>query len=200
MKTTVKRFTTAAVPLLKRTQTIGEETFTSTIKIATTTYQNIYNLFRENCNSIGESATIQMNKSYPQPAITIDRVVEKIVEVEKVVEIERIVEIEKIVEVEIATTTHPIFGTLLGEFGPKQVYSTPVKDLIQFDVWEKQRSFCAERANDLANAKRAYLDTVGFPGAITIVNNNNETTSASVVDGTLNLFLEPYNTAAIVTC
>ena len=114
--------------------------------------------------------------------VPVERVVEKIVEVEKLVEVpvevekvvEKIVEIEKIVEVikmvaEAPPKEHTVYGQLLGEYGPKKVYSTPVKNFSSFGIWEKQRSFDAERAVELAEAKRSTLNHVGFPGSITVV-------------------------------
>lgn len=74
------------------------------------------------------------------------------------------------------------FGTFLGTYGPKHLYSASVKDLSKLDVWENQRTFCEERARSLALAKRECLDTVGFPGPITIVTKH-DGTSAVCVDG-----------------
>ena len=125
--------------------------------IAASLFSNVVDFAREKKKALGWYL-IQESESA--------RIVE--VEVEKIVE----VEVEKIVEAELIE--HPIFGTLLGEFGPKSVYSTPVSKLITFDIWEKQRSFCAERAEDLANAKRSTLDTVGFPGVITLISHEQQ--------------------------
>ena len=53
---------------------------------------------------------------------------------------------ERFVEVAAAATTHPVFGTLLHDFGYKQVYATDVNALTSdMPVWERQRSFRPER-------------------------------------------------------
>ena len=158
--------------------------------IAASLLSNVVDFAREQKKKMGWYLVGESEPARMAQPVEVEKIVE--VEVEKIVEVEveKIVEVEveKIVEVEVAKivhvevekvveaalTEHPIFGTLLGEFGPKSVYSTPVSKLITFDIWEKQRSFCAERAGDLANAKRSTLDTVGFPGVITLISHEQQ--------------------------
>ena len=74
------------------------------------------------------------------------------------------------------------FGTFLGSYGPKHLYSTSVQQLVNLDVWENQRTFCADRAMELALVKTSTLDSVGFPGSITVVTAH-DGSSAVCVDG-----------------
>ena len=65
-------------------------------------------------------------------------------------------------------------ATHLGTFGPKKILSTPVKDIGEINIWESQRSFCAQRAKKMAKEKQATLEVIGgFPGVITVVEAEN---------------------------
>ena len=46
-----------------------------------------------------------------------------------------------------------ILGDYLGSFGPKHLYSATIKELMDLEVWENQRTFCGERAENLARSK-----------------------------------------------
>ena len=73
-------------------------------------------------------------------------------------------------------------GVFLGTYGPKHLYSTSVQALADVDIWENQRTFCPNRASELARAKQSTLGSVGFPGSITVVTAH-DGSSAVCVDG-----------------
>jgi len=66
---------------------------------------------------------------------------------------------------------HPLLGTLLQDFGYKQVYSLKMSQLIDskvLPVWESQRSFREDRAKKIVKAKQTDQRFGVFPGVITL--------------------------------
>jgi len=88
-------------------------------------------------------------------------------------------------------TTHPIYGTLLYEQGDgSKVYSTPVSTFCQqpgLVVWQKNRTFRAERAKALADTKARELTAkqpFSLPGIITVYTKAGEKdTTPFILDG-----------------
>lgn len=67
------------------------------------------------------------------------------------------------------TATHPVFGTLLRDFGYKRVYAMPAGRLADKNVvkvYEQQRAFRSDRAVTIANRKAA--DKFAVPGVISL--------------------------------
>ena len=58
-----------------------------------------------------------------------------------------------------AAPAHPVFGEMMRDFGYKQVYAVPAATLIGLPVWEKQRAFRKERAEEIASAALRQLQS-----------------------------------------
>lgn len=63
---------------------------------------------------------------------------------------------------------HPKFGTLLADFGNRQVYSASLDLVKSISVWDKQRAFRRHRAQAIAKDKMKSEIGPGFAGCITI--------------------------------
>ena len=60
---------------------------------------------------------------------------------------------------------HPVFGSLLADFGYKKVYAAdPAKLYAGSPIYKKQRTFRTERASAIARAKTSS-GVIGWPGA-----------------------------------
>lgn len=86
-----------------------------------------------------------------------------------------------------ATEQHPVFGELLHDFGYKKVYASCPRQIREgVPVWERQRVFREERAQEIANAITG--SEFGVPGVITIFAHPSKESSnyeevTGVVDG-----------------
>ncbi len=88
------------------------------------------------------------------------------------------------------SSTHPVFGTLLADFGYKRLYrASPTTLWAGTLMWDKQRAFRQERSELIAKTKAKSLVS-GWPGTISVVEvancddtGSNETPLAVVIDG-----------------
>ena len=77
------------------------------------------------------------------------------------------------------TTSHPIFGELVHDFGYKRCYAASVQQLLEVPVWRKQRVYNEQRARLIAQSKA--VSPLGMPGVVTLYELSNG--DHGVVDG-----------------